>query len=270
MSDLRPLADDVVKLVAGFPGAREREQIGTLLTSATRYMVEDDLAQAVSATITHAPNSVERNLDFIALPSPVCWFEYSEAARQIGTEVPLQDAKRPAKVGCLLVEHPDDTGTTVGVVAWRYPDGATHHAFATIAWNSENLTTLAHGARHLFSKESGESWSRMLYNVHSFIPQGFGDELAILHHGRDISPEEAADLARRDATSEALFLFGILLMLSTKDIAAEDLAEQETSKGSVKRLKLAARKPRWWRFDRGFQRNNERHGTTLSWVAPKP
>lgn len=269
----QPLADGLLRLVRGFPGAKERDQIAALVSCATRYDLRDDLVRAVSDTVWAEPSSVERNLDFFDLPSPITWVEYRDAPRRRaeaegGGAALLSGTRAPSKVGALLCEFPEDPGTTLALVAWRHADGSVHHATAMLCWRAEALRWLSQGAREMFGRGREESWARMMARTDTFVPPGFRTEMEILY--RDGGPEavrQAEDAARRDASSEGLFLLGALLMLRTADAAVEEVSGHPSGR-ATRRAALAARRPRWWRRDRGFQRNDARAGATLSWVAP--
>lgn len=266
MTSDNSLHNDFKALLASIPGAPERERILQLLPQATCIALDDSITQNVSDTLSDQTWTVEHNLDFFTLPAPITWIEWNEKARRTDMDLMRDGAVHPERVGVLLARHEEDPQTIVGAVAWRLPDGKTDHAAAFISWNEDQISSLSKSARHSFSKVKTECLARMMSLVYTHVPSGFISEMEVLEDVRDRgeSIEQMTDIARREASAEALFVIASALMLQCSEARIEVQGEWHVAKADD----AGKKKPWLSRFRKpGFQRKNSRKGATLRWNA---
>ncbi len=250
-------------LLASIPGAPERERILTLLMECQEFVLSDPYTQAISDTLAHESHTIERSLDFLHLPAPLCWFEWSEDARRHDTDLLHDGTLHPERVGVLLMHHQDDPDIIVGTTAWRLRDGSVDHAPSFVSWNMRDLASLSKNARFSYSKDNTECWSRMLSLIYTHVPQSFIEEMRALEDlrsdGEDI--DGLVEAARRESSAEVLFIFGALLMTQTPRMVVED-GDKEVH------LDLSMNKPSKitsYFLRPGFQRTRGRRKTFLKW-----
>ncbi|EPX84035.1 hypothetical protein [Salipiger mucosus] len=258
----KSLLEDLQAMLASVPGAPERERLLALLPSARRFDISDEMATSVTDTLNERPHTLEHNLDFLILPDGVCWFEWSERARRTDVDVLMHDVEHPERVGVMIAYANDDTRLVLGTVAWRFPDGRVDHAPAFFSWDEEHLGDLARRARHSYSHVAAESWARMMSMIYTHVPEGYVQEMEVLEDLRDRGPDidTMAGSARREASAEALFMIGVLLMSQTGRAASEGQGDREILKmiPAGKRLNPIPR-------PKGFSRRRVRGGTKLEW-----
>jgi hypothetical protein len=228
MDTQKPLLEDLCTMLASVPGAQERERLLQLLPRAVRFDLSDPLVTAVSDTLAHEASTIEHNLDFLDLPAPVCWFEWNEEARRVDTNLMHDNREHPVRTGVLLAMHEEDPSIIVGTTAWRLADGRVDHAASFFSWNEPHLAALANRARKFFSRDQKECWARIMTMVYTHVPSGFEEEMDVLRDIRteDEDLERLKDDARRDASAEALFMMGLLLMTQTSIF---DVVDGETT-----------------------------------------
>ncbi|ANT63084.1 hypothetical protein AYJ57_21675 (plasmid) [Salipiger sp. CCB-MM3] len=255
------LLEDLQAMLATVPGAPERDQLLALLPDARQFDVSDGLATAVSDTVSEFPHTIEHNLDFLMLPDTVCWFEWSERARRTDVDVLMHDVEHPERIGVMVTYGGEDSDAVIGTVAWRFSDGRVDHAPAFFSWDEAQLEDLSQRARFSYSKVPAESWARMMSLIYTHVPKGYVDQMEVLEDLRKNGPDidTMTGAARREASAEALFMLGVLLMLQTGRVQAEGQGDRET-------LKMMEPKP--WRFlpsKKGFFRKKRRGGVHLNW-----
>lgn len=266
MEDTKPLIEELCTMLASVPGAPERERLLQLLPRAVRFDLSDPLVTSVSDTLAHEASTIEQNLDFLDLPSPVCWFEWNEDARRGDTSLMHDNREHPVRTGVLLAIHEEDPSIIVGTTAWRLPDGRVDHAASFFSWNEPHLASLASRARQFFSRDQKECWARIMTMVYTHVPTGFIEEMDVLRDIRteDEDIEKLKDDARRDASAEALFMMGVLLMTQTSRLRTQD-GSTTVSLGidTTPRKKLSIR-----RQLNGFYRRPQKKGHRLEWQWP--
>ncbi|MBO9428443.1 hypothetical protein [Sulfitobacter sp. R18_1] len=266
MEAQKSLLEDLCAMFSSVPGAAERERLLQLLPRAVRFDLSDPLVTAVSDTLAQEASTIEHNLDFLDLPAPVCWFEWNEDARRGDTSLLHDNREHPVRTGVLLAIHEEDPSIIVGTTAWRLPDGRVDHAASFFSWNEPHLAALSRRARQFFSRDQKECWARIMSMVYTHIPSGFEEEMDVL---RDIRAEgedmdRLKDDARRDASAEALFMMGLLLMTQTSRLQVTDEEHQALlSIDTSEQNKFSLR-----RRTNGFYRRPQKKGHRLEWQWP--
>lgn len=260
----KTLLEDLQAMLATVPGAPERERLLSLLPDARQFMISDEMATAVSDTVSTIPHTIEHNLDFLMLPEGVCWFEWSERARRTDVDILMHDVEHPERVGVIVAYANDEDDAVIGTVAWRFPDGRVDHAPAFFSLNEAQLADLARRARYSYSRVPAESWARMMSAIYTHVPRGYVEEMEVLEDLRSNGPdiETMTGSARREASAEALFMLGTLLMLQTDRFSLEGQGKQQT---------LKMQTPEKWRFlppKKGFSRKRHKKGVKLKWWTP--
>lgn len=253
------LAEALSSAMKSIPGASEREQVAGLLARAPRFVLTDEVADAVRKTMDCVPTTIEQNLHRIRLPAdPVIWLEWNGPGEAPEAPLPIKGARRPDRLGALISRHPDDPGLLVTLVAWSFPDGSVHHSYAVMIWSQPHLADLAAGARHVFGRGRDESLARMMAQAHAFVPDGLMEEMSLIAEGdQDAKLDDSVAATMRDVTSESVFLMTALLFMRTT-------AARQTSSDSVTEVSMS-RSAAGWRKG-GFRRTWR---GALAWQAPR-
>lgn len=260
------LFSEFKKLLYNIPGSPERDQIAILLNEAVRFEINRDLTKSITKTLDEQPYTIEHNLDFLEVPFPSTWIEWSPHDRNSDGYVVEEDKEYPDIVGTLLAKNPTNENGVIAIIAWK-TQRKVDHSQAVLSWNNLALSEMSDHARRSFSKTKTEVFARIMALMNTSVPSGFLTEMNALYDpdiNQHKSLEDFYDEAHANASAEALFIISFLLMLQTNQ--TKIIKHEEEDNGYYYECLLEDKLPKKLLFTpKGFHRKNSMRGTKLEW-----
>src|SRR5690554_5442056 len=95
----------------------EHDQIARLARQAVKFKLDGRVTHLLAEASTRYPNSIERNLDCLALDHDSIWIEWREEHRS-GQDSTLEGNIQPEWSGLLINRHPDNADIVSAIAVW--------------------------------------------------------------------------------------------------------------------------------------------------------
>jgi hypothetical protein len=196
------LCDRLYEVCAASKLAPEHLEIAGLLKEARRYIVGERSAAAVREELDDRCWTIEGNMDLIEWSAETVWIEWELPARSV------EQHGLKARTGCLITPHPEHQELMAIVTAWEDPESDTvHHSYSTALIDIERLHEHARLARSRYSKNTDDSFERIIALIGITLSDGLRDELVLRHKGN----VGVVDRTMKLGTAEIPFILGLLV-----------------------------------------------------------